>query len=146
MYDFVRDVLYDIIRRVGVSIKKETFVNFLTDTLDGRSTLQPADVMVYGWVGGKHVCMDLTGVSPLVGLRAETFAVGQTSLKAASSKMAKDEKMCFHNQQAFISFAFDTFGFIAPKVVDLLHRVQRVMHNNIMSHRSMNVVFMNYDD
>jgi len=35
-------------------------VNFLIDTLDGRSTLRPADVMVYGWVRGKHACVDLT--------------------------------------------------------------------------------------
>jgi len=40
----------------------------------------------------------------------------------------------------FIPFAFDTFGFLAPEVVDLLRRVQKVMHNNVMSPRSMNVV------
>jgi len=43
-------------------------VNFLTDPLDRRSTLRSADVMVYGWVGGKHACVDLTEVLPLVGL------------------------------------------------------------------------------
>ncbi|MCI12108.1 ATPase family AAA domain-containing protein, partial [Trifolium medium] len=37
--------------------------------------------------------------------------------------------------------AFDTFGFLAPEAVDLLRRVQRVMHSNIVSPRSMNVVF-----
>jgi len=45
------------------------------------------------------------------------------------------------NQHAFIPFAFDTFGFLAPEVVDLLHRVQKVMHINVMSPKSMNVVF-----
>jgi len=45
------------------------------------------------------------------------------------------------NQHAFIQFAFDTFYFLAPKDVDLLHRVQRVMHSNVMSPRSTNVVF-----
>jgi len=69
---------------------------------------------------GKHVRVYLIEVSPLVGSR---------------------EKACSDNQHAFIPFAFDTFGFLAPKVVDLLHRVQRIMHINVMSPRSMNVVF-----
>jgi hypothetical protein len=55
--------------------------------------------------------------------------------------MAKHEKACSDNQHAFIPFAFDTFGFLASEVVGLLHRVQKVMHNNVMSSRSMNVVF-----
>ncbi|PNX68769.1 auxilin-like protein, partial [Trifolium pratense] len=37
--------------------------------------------------GGKHVCMDLSGVSPLVGLRTGDFIVRQAALKAASSKV-----------------------------------------------------------
>ena len=40
---------------------------------------------------------------------------------------------------------FDTFVFSAPKVVDLLHRVQRIIHSNVMSPRSINVVFTRID-
>ena len=126
-------------------MKKEAHVNFLTDPLDRRSTLRPADAMVYGWVGGKHACVDLTRVSPLVGLGVRPFTVGQEALKVASTKVAKHEKACSDNQHAFIPFAFDTFGFLAPEVVDLLHRVQKVMHSNVMSPRSMNVVFVRID-
>jgi len=93
-HDFARDVLFDIFRRAGISVKKEGPVNFLTDPLDRRSTLRPTDVMVYGWVGGKHACVDLTGVSPLVGLGVRPFTVGHAALKAASSKVAKHEKAC----------------------------------------------------
>ncbi|PNX69718.1 auxilin-like protein, partial [Trifolium pratense] len=125
----------------GVSVKKEAHVNFLTDPQEWRSTLRPADILVYGWTGGKHVCVDLTGVSPLVGLRSGDFTVGQATLKAASSKVAKHEKAYSDNQHAFIPFVFDTFGFLAPDVADLLKIVQRIMHNNIFSHRSMDVVF-----
>jgi hypothetical protein len=57
--------------------------------------------MVYEWVGGKHTYVDLTEVSPLVGLRAKTFTVGQTTLKTASCKVAKHEKTCLDNQVAF---------------------------------------------
>jgi hypothetical protein len=93
-HDFVRDVLFDIFRRAGVSVKKEANVNFMTDLLDRRSTLRHADVMVYGCVGGKLACMDLTRVSPLVGSGVGPFTVGQTSLKATSSKVAKHKKAC----------------------------------------------------
>jgi len=43
----------------------------------------------------------------------------------ASSKVVKLEKTCSDNQHVFIHVAFDTFGFVASEVVDLLHRVQK---------------------
>lgn len=140
-HDLVRDVLYDIFRRAGISAKKEAPVNFLTDPLEGRSTLRPADVLVFGWIGGKHACVDLTGVSPLVGLGGSTFTAGQAALRAASCKVTKHEKACLDNQHVFVPFAFDTFGFLAPEAVELLSRIQRVMHSNVVTPRSMNVVF-----
>ncbi|GJW78979.1 glutamate receptor 2.8-like protein, partial [Tanacetum coccineum] len=63
------------------------------------------------------------------------------ALKAVSCKVAKHEKACIENQHVFIPFAFDTFGFLAPEAVELLTRVQRVMNSNIMTPRSINVVF-----
>ncbi|MFS7970364.1 putative exostosin [Helianthus anomalus] len=51
-HDLVRDVLYDVLKRAGISAKKEAPVNFLTDPLEGRSTLRPADILVFGWEGG----------------------------------------------------------------------------------------------
>jgi len=83
----------------------------------------------------------LTGVSPLVGLGVRDFTVGQAVLKAASSKVTKHEKTCSDNQHSFIPFVFDTFGFLASEVVDLLYRIQKVMHANVMPPRSMDVVF-----
>ncbi|GKE19558.1 hypothetical protein Tco_1427135 [Tanacetum coccineum] len=114
-HDMVRDVLFDICRRDGIFVKKEAPMNFLTDLSDGRSTLRPADVL--------------------------GFTVGQDALKAASCKVTKHEKACIENQHVFIPFAFDTFGFLAPEVVELLTRVQRVMNSNVMTPRSINVVF-----
>ncbi|XP_022040435.1 uncharacterized protein LOC110942984 [Helianthus annuus] len=91
-HDLVRDILFDILKRAGISAKKEAPVNFLTDPLDGRSTLRPADkespegtfptiFLVFGWARGKHACVDLTGVSPLVGLRDNGFVAGQAALR-----------------------------------------------------------------
>nr|GEX03266.1 putative reverse transcriptase domain-containing protein [Tanacetum cinerariifolium] len=140
-YDMVRDVLFDICRRAGISAKKEAPVNFLTNPSDGRSTLRPTDVLVFGWVGGKHACVNLTRGSPLVGLTSRGFTAGQAALKAASSKVIKHEKACIRNQHVFIPFAFDIFGFLAQEAMELLSRVQRIMHNNVMTPRSTDVVF-----
>jgi hypothetical protein len=49
-------------------VKKETPVNLLINPLEERSTLRSADILLYEWVGGKNVCVDLTlslGLIPL---------------------------------------------------------------------------------
>ncbi|KAJ0789635.1 putative exostosin [Helianthus annuus] len=140
-HDWVRDVLCDVLKRAGISAKKEAPVNFLTDPLEGRSTLRPADILVFGWEGGKHACVDLTGVSPLVELKDKGFVVGQAVLKAEASKVAKHEKACLENQHVFVPFAFDTFGGLAPDAVRLLNRVQKVVNSNSSSPKVSNFVF-----
>ncbi|KAL8165980.1 hypothetical protein V2J09_007479 [Rumex salicifolius] len=95
----------------GISTKKEAFVNFLTDPLEGRSTLRPIDVLISGWVNGKHACVDLTEVSPLAGIVHDTFTVGQAALR------------------------------IVSEAVELLKRVQKVIHSNVIILRSMDFVF-----
>ncbi|GJT79229.1 hypothetical protein Tco_1053571 [Tanacetum coccineum] len=87
-----------------LTIKERTRLKrimLLTDPSDGRPTLRPADVLVFGWVGRKHAYVDLTGVSPLLGLSSR----------------------------------------VLQRAVELLSRVQRVMHNNVMTPRSTDVVF-----
>nr|GEX77533.1 leucine-rich repeat protein [Tanacetum cinerariifolium] len=79
----VKEVFFDIHRRAEISVKKEAPVNFLTDSSDERSTLRPADVLVFGWVEGKHACVNLTVVSHLVGLSSRGFIADQAALKAA---------------------------------------------------------------
>ncbi|GKA46780.1 hypothetical protein Tco_0739663 [Tanacetum coccineum] len=116
-------------------------MNFLTDLSDERSTLRPADVLIFGWVGKKHACVDLTWISPLLGLSGRGFTVGQAAFKDASCKVTKHEKACIENQHVFILFAFDTFGFPAPEAVKLLNRFKRGMNSNVMTPRSANVVF-----
>jgi hypothetical protein len=71
--------------------------------------------------------MDLTEVSPLVGLTTKGFAVGHAPLKAASSKLVNHERARSDNQHVFILFAFYIFGFLAPTDIKFLKRVQRVM-------------------
>ncbi|GJY64366.1 hypothetical protein Tco_0465826, partial [Tanacetum coccineum] len=115
-HDMVRDVLFDVCRCAGIFDKKEPPVNFLTDPSDERSTLKPIDVLVFRWIEGKHVCVDLIGVSPLVRLSIQGFTIGHAALKATSCKLTKHEKACIENQHVFIPFAFvmclESFKFI----------------------------------
>nr|GEW76883.1 putative exostosin-like protein [Tanacetum cinerariifolium] len=98
-HNMVKDVFLDICRRVGISGKKEAHINFLTHSSGERSTLRSADVLVFGWVGGKHACMNLTEVSPLLGLSSRGFTAGQAALKAVSCKVTLHEKACIENKQ-----------------------------------------------
>lgn len=71
--------------------------------------------MVYRWVGGKHACVNLTEVFPLMRLGTWGFTVEQTTLENISSKMIKYEKTCFDNQYGFIQFVLDTVDFLTQK-------------------------------
>nr|GEW27007.1 auxilin-like protein [Tanacetum cinerariifolium] len=73
-------------------------------------------------------------------LSSRGFTAGQAALKAASGKVTKHEKACIENQHVFIPFAFNTFGFLAADAVELLSRVQRVMHINVITPRSTDVL------
>ncbi|PNY18074.1 auxilin-like protein [Trifolium pratense] len=73
-HDLVRDMLFDIFRRARISLKKEAPRNFLIDPQEGKSTLQHADVLVFGWMRGKHACVDLIG--------GGDFTMGRETLKA----------------------------------------------------------------
>nr|GEZ03947.1 putative reverse transcriptase domain-containing protein [Tanacetum cinerariifolium] len=116
---------------------------FIVNNSQASSTdmIRPADVLVFRRVKGKHACVDLTEVYPLVGLSSHDFTMGQAALKVASCKVTEHNKACIENQHVFIPFAFDTFGFLAPEGVELLNRVLRVLNRNVMTPRSTNVFF-----
>jgi hypothetical protein len=92
-----RDVLFDIVRRTIVFVMKKTFVNFLTDPQEGRSTLKPTCVLVHGWVRWKQACMNFIVVFSLMRLGNGGFTLGQTTLKHASRKLVKHDKTCSSN-------------------------------------------------
>ena len=98
-------------------------MNFLIDPLDRRSTFMFTDVMVYGWVGGKHACVNLIGGFTTCGIRGRGFYGRTCNPKVALSKVVKHDKACYDNQHAFIQFPFDTFDFLESEVVDILQSV-----------------------
>nr|GEW19516.1 auxilin-like protein [Tanacetum cinerariifolium] len=131
-HDMVKGAIFYICRRAEISAKKEERMNFLINSSDGRTTLRPTDILVFGWVGGKYVCVDLNGVSPLVGLSSRGFTMGHATLKVASCKVKKHAKACIETQHMFIPFAFDASGFLSPEALEIVSRVQRIM-NSLMS-------------
>ncbi|KAJ0910369.1 hypothetical protein HanRHA438_Chr06g0251561 [Helianthus annuus] len=121
--------------------KKEAPVNLFTYPAEGRSTLRPTDVLVFGWESGKHACVDLTVVSPLAGFRENGFVVGQAVLKAESMKVENHAKTCKDNQHAFVPLTFDMFGSLAPEAIRFLARVQRVVHSNFSTPQGRDFIF-----
>jgi hypothetical protein len=49
------------------------------------------------------------------------------------------------NQHAFIPFVFDTFGFLALDAVNIVKRVQRDVHSNVVYPKSLDIVFKRID-
>jgi hypothetical protein len=96
-------------------------------------------------VEGKYACVDLTGVFPLVGLTTMDFTVGHAVLKAALNQVTKHKKTCSDNQYAIIHIVFDTFSFLTPEAVNILKKVQRIMHSKLVSPRSQAIVFKRID-
>lgn len=78
-------------------------------------------------------------------MSVDVLVYEHATFKAASSKVNKHEKACSDNQDAFIPFAFDTSGFLVPKGKGIaywtFYRIQMLMHNNVVSLRTMNIIF-----
>jgi hypothetical protein len=49
------------------------------------------------------------------------------------------------NQHAFIPFVFDMFGFLALDAVNIVKRVQRDVHSNVVYPKSLDIVFKRID-
>lgn len=77
-------------------------------------------------------------VFSLAGLRHKSFHGGQ--VVSCKFKMIKHEKAYMLNQHVFIAFLFHIFGFLSRDVVEFLIIIKKVVHGNIMSPKSMNIV------
>jgi hypothetical protein len=58
----------------------------LTDLQKEILTPHSIDVLVYGWIEEKYVCLDLTGDSLLMWLGVENFTMRKTSSKMLQAK------------------------------------------------------------
>ncbi|GJR66093.1 putative reverse transcriptase domain-containing protein [Tanacetum coccineum] len=94
-HNVVRDTLVDICYHSEISSRKEVDIG-----LGGEhdKSLRPADVSLYSWEGGRDVCVDLTGSSPLT----------QTDIR-----------------YGFLPFSFSSFGELEKDAMTLLKRIQK---------------------
>ncbi|GKC17257.1 hypothetical protein Tco_1014039 [Tanacetum coccineum] len=67
----VCDMLDDICSMVGIMVCKEAPMGFLSE--EGKD-LRLADLLLFNWLQGKDPCLDLTGISPFVGMGATSWA------------------------------------------------------------------------
>ncbi|GKC34866.1 putative reverse transcriptase domain-containing protein, partial [Tanacetum coccineum] len=74
--------------------------------------------------GGRDVCVDLTGSSPLTQTGMADFVSGRVVLEAAQRKRAKYEAKCADIGYGFLPFSFSSFRELEKDVVTLLKRIR----------------------
>ncbi|KAL6522079.1 hypothetical protein OROMI_031956 [Orobanche minor] len=120
-HNLVRDTLFDICFRAGISSGKE--VDF--GVVDGLGRpLRPADILLYSWDRGRHTCVDITGSSPLTQTCLASFAPGRCVLEASRRKCAKYRDVCSTAGYGFLPFSFSSFGELDGDAVALLGRIR----------------------
>ncbi|GJR40342.1 hypothetical protein Tco_1216026 [Tanacetum coccineum] len=68
-HNLMRDILVDICSKVGIMVRKEAPICFLSE--DGKD-LRPADPLLFNWIQGKDACLDVTDISPFAGMRVNS--------------------------------------------------------------------------
>ncbi|KAK9691330.1 hypothetical protein RND81_09G190100 [Saponaria officinalis] len=121
-HNLVRDTLLDICSCSGISAAKEVDIG-LVDR-EGKPLL-PADVLLYSWDGGKDVCVDLTGSSPLTQAGLADFRPGRVIADAVRRKRAKYHDLCSSKGYGFLPFSFSSLGGLDADAVALLKRIQK---------------------
>ncbi|KAL5718743.1 hypothetical protein ACHQM5_011613 [Ranunculus cassubicifolius] len=121
-HNVVRDTVADMTGRVGIQVRKEVPVGLINDK---GIELKPADVMFFGWGGGKDLCVDLIGVSPFAGDGLNRFQAGNAVIAAERRKISKYQEACTKGGFGFAPFSFSTFGELGPGALDIMDRICR---------------------
>ncbi|GJV20777.1 hypothetical protein Tco_1369797 [Tanacetum coccineum] len=130
-HNVVRDTLVDRCYRSGISASKEFDIG-----LEGGcdKPLRPADMLLYSWVGGLDVCVDLTGSSPLTQTGMVDFAPGRAVIDAAQRKRVKYEAKCATIGYGFLPFSFSSLGELEKDAVTLLKRIHKFSMTKTLGH------------
>ena len=91
----------------------------------GSRLTRPADILLYGWRGDHHCCVDLVGVSPARGGWRDAASALATVEQA---KREKHTQTCASHRFDFLPFGFSVFGPFGPAAKELLDRVCREYH------------------
>nr|GEZ97617.1 hypothetical protein [Tanacetum cinerariifolium] len=128
-HNLVCDILVDIFFNVGIMVRKEAPMGFLSH--DGKD-LRHADLILFNWLQGKDACLDVTGISPFAGTGANSWALGVALHNAVEKKKRKYASICVDNGYKFMPFAFSTFGEFDTEALDTLSRIKAISisHSN----------------
>ncbi|GJS54136.1 putative reverse transcriptase domain-containing protein [Tanacetum coccineum] len=128
-HNLVRDILVDICSKVGIMVRKEAPMGFLSG--DGKD-LRPADLLLFNWLQGKDACLDVTCISPFAGMGATSCAPRVALHNAVEKKKKKYGSVCEENRYKFIPFAFSTFEEFDTDALDTLSRIKSISisHSN----------------
>ena len=88
----------------------------------GSRLTWPADILLYGWHGDRHYCIDLVGVSPVRGGWHDAVSA------LASVEQAKRDKhteTCASHRLDFQPFGFSVLSSFGPGAQELLARICR---------------------
>ncbi|GKC41825.1 hypothetical protein Tco_1059547 [Tanacetum coccineum] len=121
-HNVVHYTLVDICYLSGISTGKEVDIG-LEEGCD--KPLRPADMLLYSWVGGLDVCVDLTGSLRLTQTGMADFAPGCTVIDAAQCKRVKYKAKCATIGYGFLLFSFSSLGELEKDAVTLLKRIQK---------------------
>nr|GEU59798.1 hypothetical protein [Tanacetum cinerariifolium] len=132
---------------VGIMVRKEASMGFLSE--DGKD-LRPTDLLLFNWLQGKDVCLDVTCISPFASMGALSWAPGVALHNAAKKKKRKYASICEENGYKFIPFVFSTYGEFDTDALNTLSRIKSISisHSNnaksgvFLFHRVQEVVLL----
>ena len=88
----------------------------------GSRLTRPAAILLYGWRGDQHCCVDLVGVSTARGgWRDAASAIAILE----QAKWDKHKQMCASQRFDFVFFGFSAFRSLSPTAPELLRRICR---------------------
>lgn len=98
--------------------------------------------MIFLYLNGcvEHACIDLTKMSPLVGIRNNEFIASHLS-RRNQAKLVNKKNASLENQHVFIHFAFDTFGFLVIEFAVFQNMVKRVVHSKFSASKTQSIDF-----
>ncbi|GKA05393.1 hypothetical protein Tco_0684513, partial [Tanacetum coccineum] len=70
-HNLVRNILVDICSKVGVMMRKDALMGFLSE--DGKD-LRHANLLLFNWLQGKDACLDVTYILPFIGIEVTCYS------------------------------------------------------------------------
>ena len=127
LHRLVQQTLGLLLRQAGITHAVEP--QLLRLSLDegpesgrGPGLTRPADILLYGWRGDRHCCVDLVGVSPPHGgYRNAVYALAVVE----QAKRDKHTETCASHRFDFMPFGFSVFGSFGLAAQELLDRIYR---------------------